>query len=94
MPVQKHHGKFRARLAVAGKWQIGPQRSTESEATEDMRQLEAVKDQGIVAIETVFLSTAECCTPTLLYDSNATPQKRLCTLRDAGPEEVRSSSAW
>lgn len=33
MPVQKHHGKFRARLAVAGKWQIGPQRSTESEAT-------------------------------------------------------------
>lgn len=41
-----------------------------------------------------FLSKDECCTPTLLYDSNATPQKRLCALRDAGPEEVRNSSAW
>ena len=37
-----------------------------------------------------FVSKDECCSKTLFYDSNATPQKRLCALRDAGPE----SSAW
>ena len=51
MPVHKHYGKFRARLAVGGKWKTAPQRNTEGAAEEDMRQLEAVKDQGMVAVE-------------------------------------------
>ena len=54
MPVHKHYGKFRARLAVGGKWKTAPQRNTEGAAEEDMRQLEAVKDQGMVAVEAVL----------------------------------------
>ena len=54
MPVQNGRGKFRARLAVGGKWKNGPQRKTESEASDDLRQMAAVKDQEMAAIETVL----------------------------------------